>query len=164
MIRIYLGNLREFGKPRRENQRMTADLFAQKFLGETPKREENGKPVVTNGHISISHSGDLVALAVSEHDIGVDLEEARPRHMGFWQRVFGEGVGYPEWCQKEAYVKMLGTGFCEHPRTVQVPQEVWCRSFDVAEYVLAVCAKAEDSVELHREVEQDVWETALLHR
>lgn len=164
MIRIYLTDLRVDGINRRENQRKTADALANRVLGEVPLREESGKPVVQNGHISISHSGDLVALAVSEHEIGVDLEETKPRHAGFWQRIFGDTVGYPEWCKKEAYVKYLGTGFCEHPRGVTVPQDVWCRTFDISNYVLAVCAAEEDSVELHREVEENVWETALLHR
>ncbi len=83
--------------------------------------EPHGKPQVVGGgvHVSISHSGQLVALAVTEvAPIGVDVEVISGRDVtGLARSVVGpdEPVGTPRdfytyWCRKEAIVKATGDG------------------------------------------------------
>ncbi len=161
MIRVYLTQLRDFGKTRRENQRETADALAVRVCGAVPIRAENGRPMVENGFISISHSGEIVACAVSDHAVGLDVEKLRERSEKLWARA---GVNsYEEWCKKEAYVKFLGNGFTVPPSQVMLG-DAWFSATQMHGYQIAVCSACEREIELHWEVEEDVWETALLHR
>ncbi len=42
------------------------------------KKLKNGKPVCENYKFSISHSNELIAVAVSKCEVGVDIEEVKP--------------------------------------------------------------------------------------
>ncbi|MBQ3906835.1 MAG: 4'-phosphopantetheinyl transferase superfamily protein [Lachnospiraceae bacterium] len=75
-----------------------------------------GKPYLTNApyYVNLSHSGDLVALAISDHEIGIDVQKADRKN---WQRIANryftakdEAEFYRQWCRKEAYGKMTGEG------------------------------------------------------
>lgn len=92
---------------------------------------KNGKPywVELPYYFSLSHSGDLVALAVSEQEIGLDVQKVTGTD---WRKLAGrffaqeeqreleklceisEELGRKEffrlWCQKESYGKMTGEG------------------------------------------------------
>ena len=96
-------------------------LLVDKFLGEVygiDSKEivfEDGKPILIDGgkHFSISHSGDLIALAFSDTNCGVDIEKVQLREfskiskrMGFEAETLGEF--YEEWTRYEALYK-LGT-------------------------------------------------------
>ncbi len=92
-------------------------------------RDEDGKPRLTGAgpRFNLSHSGDGVAVAVADFDVGVDVEQVRPLadrdHLV--ARFFSpaENAAYealsPDrrqlaffrlWTRKEAYLKALGTG------------------------------------------------------
>lgn len=94
-------------------------------------RTDTGKPIVTEGvHFNVSHSGDLVLLAVSEQRaVGVDVERKRPvlkvgalteRWLSDLERVNLarlRSLGIDEsdsflriWSLKEAQLKALGVG------------------------------------------------------
>lgn len=94
-------------------------------------RTDTGKPIVAYGvHFNLSHSGDLILLAVSRtHDVGVDVE--RKREVGKvdalarrWlsdpeksdvEAMRQRGMSYSDaflriWSLKEARLKALGVG------------------------------------------------------
>ncbi len=94
-------------------------------------RTDTGKPVVTDGiHFNVSHSGELVLLAISEErPVGVDVERKRPvlKVHALAQRWLSDGervnlaklreLGIDEsdsflriWSLKEAQLKALGVG------------------------------------------------------
>ena len=96
-------------------------LLVDKFLEEVygiESREivfDEGKPILIDGgkHFSISHSGDLIAIAFSDSNCGVDIEKIKLREfqsiserMGFEANTLGEF--YEEWTRYEALYK-LGT-------------------------------------------------------
>ena len=99
---------------------------------------ESGQPVLKNGglHISIAHSGDLVACAVSNTPVGIDVEQLRPFRAGMLRHVCTEaetayvldGKPLPHgeitdsgmihrffeiWTGKEAWFKRAGTGITD---------------------------------------------------
>ena len=86
-----------------------------------------GKPELIDGqvHFSLSHSGDLAALAVATFPIGLDIEIMRPVSRELPERYFSaieraglralEGESWRDaffrcWTRKEAVIKALGLG------------------------------------------------------
>lgn len=92
------------------------------------KYNEHGKPYLEHGaHFSISHSGNIAVLAVSEDEIGVDTEKLRPPEKAVIRRCFTEEEAERAqasaesftrlWTEKEAVLKLLGTGFSLSPKS-----------------------------------------------
>lgn len=94
-------------------------LLVDKFLEEVygiESREivfDEGKPILIDGgkHFSISHSEDLIAIAFSDSNCGVDIEKIKLREfakiserMGFEAETLGEF--YQEWTKYEALYKL----------------------------------------------------------
>ena len=94
-------------------------LLVDKFLEEVygiKSREivfEDGKPILIDGgkHFSISHSEDLIAIAFSDSNCGVDIEKIKLREfkkiadrMKFEAETLGQF--YEEWTKYEAMYKL----------------------------------------------------------
>lgn len=94
-------------------------LLVDKFLEEVygiKSREivfEDGKPILIDGgkHFSISHSEDLIAIAFSDSNCGVDIEKIKLREfkkiadrMKFEAETLGQV--YEEWTKYEALYKL----------------------------------------------------------
>lgn len=89
----------------------------------------HGKPYfpdLPDLHFSISHSGEMVAVAFCEREIGCDLERIRPRNLKTserffapkeieWLSTFSEEQKNESflrlWTLKESYLKATGRGF-----------------------------------------------------
>ena len=91
-------------------------------------RTEAGKPYFAELPIrfSLSHSGDRVILAVSDREIGADIERILPRSLAAAKRFFTKEEQaylqeaedacarfYEIWTKKEAYGKWLGGGMAD---------------------------------------------------
>lgn len=86
------------------------------------KRTENGKPYLADNKVyfSVSHTRDTVAVALSRHPVGVDIEYERKYNDSVCRRMFsetekeyvnGDGVNFTKfWTLKEAAVKATGQG------------------------------------------------------
>lgn len=94
-----------------------------------------GKPSIDGGmYFSISHTKLGIAVALSEHPIGIDIEGIRTRSNGLIERTMNEqeqsviqNALYPDvsfiahWCLKEAMVKCIGTGIQEDIHNILSP-------------------------------------------
>ena len=100
-------------------------LMLDKIIGVSDENSllysENGKPYVEHGpFFSISHSGKIAVLAVSEKEIGVDIEKPRNIDKNIVKRCFTvEEAKFTEdfserftriWTLKEAVSKFFGEG------------------------------------------------------
>ena len=125
----------------------------------------NGKPFLPEGpHISLSHSGDFVCLAVcASAPVGIDIEHQRdqdfialgktafhPIEYDFFMQEPRAVRFYDLWTQKESYVKMIGSGlsiepasFCVLPGKLVLPRSgvPYIQNLDIMKgYSMAVCA------------------------
>ena len=94
---------------------------------ETILYKENGKPYFANGpYFNISHSGDYAVMAVANKEVGVDIEENKPKDMTMLLKIFNEAEAkmikehadfYYLWCAKESLIKCIG-GTVSHIKEV----------------------------------------------
>ena len=134
-----------------------------------------GKPRTEGGFISLSHADERVAVAVSDTDVGCDIEAVKPVDPRLAERFFTpreaediansadkDDLFFRYWTLKESFMKATGQGmklpFSAFAFTlgdpVTVAQEADARSFSFAEfplegYRLAVCTAGESDVSFH---------------
>ena len=185
-----LKHLPEAGRTRVRNRQnrtsklhtVAGELLARysvgQYLGNTkPEIElifgEKGKPHIanlSNVHFNISHSGNYVVCAVSEHELGIDVERIRKVNLRIAERFFSQ----PEiddlmaldedermryfitlWTIKESYLKAIGRGLTQHLNSFtirknsdsyqltgnQEAEGYGIEAFSIApDYALAICS------------------------
>ena len=107
-------------------QHILADILKRDYLIEdTPEilRDEMGKPYFKECelHFNVSHSGEYLAIAVSEHPVGIDIQGPKVIREGTFRKVVQpqEEILIGEVCErdflrlwtlKESFVKAEGKG------------------------------------------------------
>ena len=104
---------------------------------------ENGKPLTDGAFFSVSHSGDVVACAVSDREVGLDLERIRPVPTRLGRAL--EGWQTPEefwrmWVCREAAIKCRG-GTLARWRREDATDLVFSDPAAPEGYVAAICEK-----------------------
>jgi len=80
---------------------------------------ENGKPLIEGINFNISHSYNLVAIAISSHEVGIDLELVEEKdneriakkimnEEEYQKYLKNKEYFYKVWTKKEAYLKRKG--------------------------------------------------------
>ena len=134
----------------KKRQKIAADLLCRKMISESCAikaesivfgKTENGKPYAENCDIrfSLSHCGSLVVCAVSEKEIGVDIEKIRDIRLKAAEKFACkpelEYIGnntkrfFEIWTLKEAFFKCKGTGLGSDIKAVSfeiVNDEITC--------------------------------------
>ena len=121
----------------------------------------NGKPYFVNSplHFSLSHSGNLAAVLISDEPCGVDVEQLRPEVAERLRaRCLSDGERahncdfFEIWTRKECIAKLDGSGMRSHPSEIDTLDARWSQRFFTTrvrddlgqEYVLsALCGDAE---------------------
>ena len=118
---------------------------------------DRNKPMADNCFVSISHSGDMVAVCTSENPIGIDIEKIDTKRNleKLSKRVFkGQELEafeqnptpeqfYEIWTQKEAYSKIDGQGVNEIMKGFDIfdLQNYEFHTEIVNDYALSICEK-----------------------
>lgn len=133
-------------------QSAAAQALCFEMTGQTLFHNASGAPVMEGGFVSIAHTKTLVACAVGDIPLGIDLELRSGRTDRIWQWALTEGERqdpYQSWCRKEAYVKYLGTGFTGPPRQIDtetLPVVFWDTVREG--HQLSLCTAREEPVEI----------------
>ena len=153
----------------RRTQSAVAGLLLRHFFGDTTiVYGEHGKPYLADGsrHFSLSHSERYVVCAVSDGEIGVDIEPISPIRPAVLRRCFTDEeqawIGEDNerftrlWTMKEAYMKMTGTGLSvpakEISLSVPVNEDYDERNrcfwrFQALPFITSVCADSSAHIE-----------------
>ena len=115
------------------------------------------KPMADNCFVSISHSGDMVAVCRSENPVGIDIEKiddtrdftkiAKRYFFGKEKELFEESptadTFYEIWTKKEAYTKIDGNGVIEIQKGIDVLsiENHEFQTEKVNEYMLTICER-----------------------
>lgn len=126
---------------------------------------EYGKPYLKNGNIffSLSHSENLAFCALSEHELGADVQRVQPYDRRLAMRFFTSGeIRYIEccpdmdrafirvWTLKESYIKAVGLGLniplssfdlCPEGEILPEIKEYSLWHQEAEGYIFAICAK-----------------------
>lgn len=147
---------------------ITSGLLIKRFFGDKCIRlNEWGKPFAPDGgYFNISHSGTYVLFALSDYEIGCDIERIRflnPLKTG--RAVFGEteqqyiidnydkiGSFFELWTKKESLLKCMGEGFHRSAKSVDVSADsfeengkvYYMKCYCFADYTVSVCSVSND--------------------
>ncbi len=133
-------------------------LAAQELIkmgAENLHYNEKKKPLADNCYVSISHSGDMVAVCTSEKPIGIDIEKIdrtrdlnkianrfyHGKELEFWEETPTAELFFEIWTKKEAYSKISGEGVGEVFKGFDVYglNDYIFETEIIGEYVLSVC-------------------------
>ncbi len=143
-----------------------ASLLIDKFVLNGDKNayflHSDGKPYTSNDvNFSVSHSGDYVAIAVSDKEVGIDIQKCNKRNFHRLAKfVFHENevnllncaddkleTFFELWTKKEAFLKLIGTGFKRKATDIDLSQDIYIenekkyyfsnRKFE--DYYISVC-------------------------
>lgn len=66
---------RQMTEPLRQKQFLIGRVLIQSVCHQSPRLSETGKPVLSEGYISLAHSGPYVLLATDYCPVGIDIED-----------------------------------------------------------------------------------------
>ena len=137
------------------------------IINKTIVYNENDKPYVNDNSIyfNISHSDNLVACAISDKEIGVDIESIKEFSFDLINNVYNyEEIDFIKetkdfslytklWTMKESYMKYLGTGLSMDAKAIHIDllnnkclnaNNVFFKSIKIKNYYLTVCSEYND--------------------
>ncbi|MDV0429803.1 4'-phosphopantetheinyl transferase superfamily protein [Lactiplantibacillus sp. DA1] len=125
-------------KMRRVTQRTVSRQLIQQVLSVPLAYHRLGQPYFPSHPqlgVSVSHTHQLVMVAVGPGPLGIDVEQVRPHDLDAIRRAFTpaewhllqtlsaqerQRLGWQLWTAKEAVLKLVGCGLTQAPRQVEV--------------------------------------------
>ena len=149
---------------------MISSYLANSLSKEELLFNEMGKPYYQNGpYFNISHSGKFVIMAVSNKEIGVDIEENIEKDMSPLIRIFNEAEVkllkehadfYYLWCAKESLIKCMGTSVSKIKEVPSLPLnglktfkgiDYQCQTFIYEKHIISITREGKEEFEMKLE-------------
>ena len=128
---------------------------------------DTGKPFFENGpYFNVSHSGKYIVMAVSQKEIGVDIEECIAKDMSSLIRIFNEAEAkmikehsdfYYLWCAKESLIKCIGSSINKIKEIPSLPlngiktfkgKDYQCKSFVYEKHIVSITRESKEDFEV----------------
>lgn len=139
------------------------NLAAEKCNNTEIAKDGNGKPFfkfLPDFYFNISHTDGLTVIAVSESEVGVDVEKLRKADLRIAKRRFlkceaeyiksakSDRRFFEVWTKKEAYLKYKGTGLAGGLDSVNVFECIpEIKTFYFEDYIISICCENELKIE-----------------
>ena len=110
---------------------------------------KNSKPYIDGFHFNISHTLDAFVIAISDDEVGIDIEKIRDINLkGLEEHIGCEITDIKEffklWTKKESAVKQKGLTLKEL-KTIDISKT---ETFYIDDYVISVCCENDQETEL----------------
>lgn len=96
-------------------------------------KDKLGRPRLSSGDISISHTENIIVIALSDYKVGIDIERKN-------RKISKELTSIENWTQKECYAKYLGSGITRELLN-SVPPADLITTFEYGDFILSVCSE-----------------------
>ena len=129
-----------------------------------------GKPFYENGpYFNVSHSGRFIMMAVSNKEIGVDIEENTNKDMSALIRIFNEAEAkmikehadfYYLWCAKESLIKCIGSSISKVEEIPSLPfngvktfkgKDYYSKTFVYDKHIVSITRESNEEFEVKME-------------
>ena len=129
-----------------------------------------GKPFFENGpYFNISHSGKYIVMAVSDKEVGVDIEENVEKNMSSLIRIFNDAEAkmikehadfYYLWCAKESLVKCIGSSISHVKEIPSLPlnglktykgKDYQSKTFVYDKHIVSITRESKEEFEIKME-------------
>ena len=158
-----------------KNERDQIRSLASSYLANSLSKEpllfnDMGKPFFANGpFFNISHSGRYIIMAVSDKEIGVDIEENVEKDMSSLIRIFNEAEAkmikehadfYYLWCAKESLIKCIGSSISHVKEIPGLPlnglktfkgKDYQCKTFVYEKHIISITRESKEEFEVRTE-------------
>lgn len=129
---------------------------------DTLRTDINGKPIVDGICFNLAHSGNYVICAVSNRQVGCDIEQIKeapkqvedrvfsPEEKEYLKRFSGDVYNrefFRLWTKKESFLKMTGTGIRVPLNTLEI-KDCYLKEYEIPGYQVTVCAEENEFAEL----------------
>ena len=131
---------------------------------------DTGKPFFEKGpFFNISHSGKYIVMAVSNKEIGIDIEENVDKDMSSLVRIFNDAEAkmlkehsdfYYLWCAKESLIKCMGSSINKIKEIPSLPlngiktfkgKDYQCQTFVYDKHIVSITRESNEQFEIKTE-------------
>lgn len=132
------------------------------FSSNTLRTDTNGKPIAEGICFNLSHSGNYVVCAVSDRQVGCDIEKIKeaptqvekrafsPEENAYLKQFSGDAYNrefFRLWTEKESFLKMKGIGIRAPLQTLEIT-ECYFKEYEIPGYQVTVCAEENEFAEI----------------
>ena len=146
---------------------LLSSYLVNQLSKEELKKNPTGKPYFEHGpYFNISHSGKYVVMAVSSHEVGIDIEENVDKDMSMLIKIFNEAEGkmikehadfYYLWCAKESLIKCMGSSINKIKEIPSLPLnglktfkgiDYQCQTFILDKHIISLTNQSKEPFEI----------------